>query len=53
MRREEYEFALSRPHVITKEIDGVLCEPVERLAVDVPEESMGAVIESSARAGRR
>jgi GTP-binding protein len=45
MRREGYEFALSRPHVITREINGALCEPVELLVVDVPEESMGAVIE--------
>ncbi len=45
MRREGYEFALSRPHVITKEVEGVLSEPVELLVVDVPEETMGAVIE--------
>ena len=45
MRREGYEFALSRPQVITKEIDGKLCEPIELLVVDVPEESMGTVIE--------
>jgi GTP-binding protein len=45
MRREGYEFALSRPHVITKEIDGKLHEPVELLVVDVPEDSMGTVIE--------
>ncbi|HET7452566.1 MAG TPA: translational GTPase TypA [Thermoanaerobaculia bacterium] len=45
MRREGYEFALSRPHVITKEVEGVLSEPVELLVVDVPEESMGTVIE--------
>jgi GTP-binding protein len=45
MRREGYEFALSRPHVITREIEGHLCEPVERLTVDIPEESMGTVIQ--------
>jgi GTP-binding protein len=45
MRREGYELALSRPQVITKEVDGLLSEPVEQLVVDVPEEAMGVVIE--------
>jgi len=45
MRREGYEFQVSRPQVIMKEIDGVLCEPVEMLLIDVPEEFVGAVIE--------
>ncbi len=45
MRREGYEFAVSRPEVIIKVIDGVECEPVERMLVDVPEEFMGAVIQ--------
>ncbi|MCQ2419112.1 MAG: translational GTPase TypA [Clostridia bacterium] len=45
MRREGYEFQVSTPHVLTKVIDGVKCEPVERMVADVPEESMGAVIE--------
>ncbi len=45
MRREGYEFAVSPPRVLTKEIDGKLCEPIERLIADVPEKSMGAVIE--------
>ena len=45
MRREGYEFSVSTPHVLTKEIDGKLCEPIERMVADVPEESMGAVIE--------
>ncbi|MCQ2431563.1 MAG: translational GTPase TypA [Clostridia bacterium] len=45
MRREGYEMALSTPHVIMKEIDGVLCEPVERVYIDVPEEFSGTVIE--------
>lgn len=45
MRREGYEFQVSRPQVIMKEIDGVLCEPVEILTVEVPEEYVGAVIE--------
>ena len=45
MRREGYEFQVSTPHVLIKEIDGVKCEPIERLVVDVPEEFMGAVME--------
>ncbi|KKM10549.1 GTP-binding protein TypA [Clostridiales bacterium PH28_bin88] len=45
MRREGYEFEVSRPQVILKEIDGVNREPVEELAVDVPEEYVGMVIE--------
>ncbi len=45
MRREGYEFQVSRPQVIMKEIDGVLCEPMEILSVEVPEEYVGAVIE--------
>lgn len=46
MRREGYELQVSKPEVIVKEIDGVRMEPVERLLIDVPEESMGAVMES-------
>ncbi len=45
MRREGYELALSRPEVIAREVNGVLCEPVEELMVDVPEEAMGTIIE--------
>ena len=45
MRREGFEFALSRPQVILKEIGGVPSEPVEELVVDIPDESMGVVIE--------
>lgn len=45
MRREGYEFQVSRPKVIMKEIDGQLCEPMEILSVEVPEEYVGAVIE--------
>ena len=45
MRREGYEFQVSRPQVILKEVDGVLCEPVEMLLIDVPEDFVGAVIE--------
>jgi GTP-binding protein len=45
MRREGYEFQVSPPRVLYKEIDGVLCEPVERVVIDVPETSVGVVIE--------
>ncbi len=43
MRREGYELTVGRPTVVTRQIDGALYEPVERLAVDVPEEYLGAV----------
>ncbi|HZG88294.1 translational GTPase TypA [Paenibacillus sp.] len=46
MRREGYELQVSKPEVIVKEIDGQKMEPIERLLIDVPEESMGAVMES-------
>ena len=49
MRREGYEFSVSTPRVLTKTIDGKLCEPIERMVADVPEESMGAVIEKMGR----
>ena len=45
MRREGFEFMVSRPSVIFKEIDGVKCEPIEELVIDVPDEFTGAVIE--------
>ncbi len=45
MRREGYELAVSRPEVITKEVDGEMCEPYETLTVDVEEDHQGAVIE--------
>ena len=45
MRREGFELQVSKPQIITKEIDGVLCEPFEDVQVDVPEEYMGSVIE--------
>lgn len=45
MRRQDYEFQVSSPQVIYKEIDGVKCEPIELLMIDVPEEYMGSVIE--------
>ena len=46
MRREGYEFQVSTPKVINKEIDGVLSEPMERLYVDVPAECVGTVMEN-------
>jgi GTP-binding protein len=45
MRREGYEFQVSPPRVLCVEIDGKLCEPVERVVLDVPEASVGAIIE--------
>ncbi len=45
MRREGFEFMVSRPSVIYKEIDGVKCEPIEELVIDVPDEYTGSVIE--------
>lgn len=45
MRREGYEFGVSTPKVIFKEIDGVKCEPMERLFIDVPNECVGSVME--------
>ena len=45
MRREGYELAVSKPQVITREIDGMVHEPLEHLTVDVPEEFMGVVME--------
>ena len=45
MRREGYEFQVSKPKVIMKEIDGVLSEPVEELVIDVPEDFVGPVME--------
>ena len=45
MRREGYEFQVSPPRVLYQEIDGKKCEPIERLVVDVPAESVGSVIE--------
>lgn len=45
MRREGYEFQVSRPHVIMKEIDGVMCEPYEYTVIDLPNEYAGNIIE--------
>ncbi|MER6406506.1 translational GTPase TypA [Streptomyces viridosporus] len=43
MRREGFELTIGKPQVVTKEIDGKVHEPVERMTIDVPEEHMGAV----------
>lgn len=52
MRREGFELCVSTPRVLYKEIDGVMCEPVERVEIDVPQESSGTVVEKlSARRG--
>ncbi len=44
MRREGYEFQVSRPKVIFKEIDGKKCEPIEHLVIDVPDVYVGAIL---------
>ena len=44
MRREGYEFQVSMPRVLYKEIDGVKCEPIDRLVLDVPEDCVGTVM---------
>ena len=49
MRREGFEFSVSTPRVPTQEIDGKLCEPIERMVADVPEACMGSVIEKMGR----
>ena len=49
MRREGFELLVSRPKVIIKEIDGVKCEPIESLVVNVPDDSVGTVIEKLGR----
>ncbi|MGG7618700.1 translational GTPase TypA [Robertmurraya sp. GLU-23] len=46
MRREGYELQVSKPEVIVRDIDGVRCEPVERVQIDVPEEHTGSIMES-------
>ena len=45
MRREGYELTVGKPEVIEKEIDGVRCEPWERLALDTDQSSMGSALE--------
>ncbi len=53
MRREGYEITVGKPQVVTRVIDGKLCEPVERVAIDVPEEYLGVVTQLLAmRRGR-
>ncbi len=53
MRREGYEFMVSKPRVITKEIKGKICEPVEHVFIDIPEEYIGVLTEKlSTRKGR-
>ena len=53
MRREGFEITASQPRVLTREVDGKLCEPVERLAIDVPEDYVGVVTQMLAlRKGR-
>lgn len=49
MRREGFEFSVSTPRVLTKVVDGKVCEPIERMVADVPEECMGSVIEKMGR----
>ncbi len=49
MRREGYEFQVGKPQVIMKEVDGVTCEPVEDLIIDVPEDFVGPVMEKLGR----
>ena len=51
MRREGYELAVSRPRVVTKEIDGKICEPYETLAVDTDESSQGYVMQALGERG--
>ena len=49
MRRQGYEFQVSKPQVLYKEIDGKKCEPIERMVADVPQAYAGAVIEKIGR----
>ncbi len=53
MRREGFELTVGKPRVLTREIDGVLCEPLERVSIDVPEDMLGVVTQLLAlRKGR-
>ena len=53
MRRENYELTVGKPQVVTREIDGKTCEPVERLTIDAPDEYLGAITQLLAtRKGR-
>ena len=49
MRREGFELIVSRPKVIMKEINGVLSEPIEKVVIDAPSETIGSVIEKMGR----
>ncbi|MDD4316154.1 MAG: translational GTPase TypA [Clostridia bacterium] len=49
MRREGYEFQVNTPKVINKVIDGVLCEPMEKLIIDVPDNNVGTIMEQMGR----
>lgn len=49
MRREDYEFSISTPRVIIKEENGVKCEPIERVHIEVPQEYSGTIIEELSR----
>ena len=51
MRREGYELQVSKPEVITKEINGTICEPYEEVGIECPEENVGSVIEALGRRG--
>ena len=46
MRRDGYEFQVSRPRVLYKYIDGVKCEPIDKVVIDVPEDAVGTVMQS-------
>jgi len=46
MRRDGYEFQVSRPRVLFKYIDGVRCEPIDKVVLDVPEDSVGTIMQS-------
>jgi GTP-binding protein len=53
MRREGFELTVGKPQIVTREVDGRTCEPVERVTIDVPEEYSGTVIQAlAARKGR-
>ena len=53
MRREGFELTVGKPQVLTREIDGVTCEPIERMTIDVPEEYLGTITQLMAsRKGR-
>jgi GTP-binding protein len=53
MRREGFELTVGNPHVVTRQLDGKLCEPLERMSVDVPEEYVGVITQMLAmRKGR-